>query len=229
MIRSIYFPHTGEVQLDIKPEKISSALLDPKGMLWVSLEAPTPEESKLILGDIFKFHHLAIEDCLSVGYQSPKVDDFGDYLFIIAHAIKSDKAFDQLKTMELNLFLGKNYLVTSHMEKTLHPIAHIRENLSRDNRLYANGVDFLCHAILDVLVDDYMPVIDKMDEEIEWMEELVLAKPTPMILERILNLKHSLLAMRRIISPQREIMNRLSRDDFPQIDRQSSHLLPRYL
>lgn len=221
MIRSIYFPHTGEVQIDIKPEKISSALQDPKGMLWVSLEAPTLEESSLILGDIFKFHHLSIEDCLSVGYQSPKVDDFGDYLFIIAHAIKSNKGFDKIKTMELNLFLGKNYLVTSHMGKTLHPIAHIRENLSRDNRLYANGVDFLCHAILDVLVDDYMPVIDKMDEEIEWMEESVLEKPTPIILKRILNLKHSLLAMRRIISPQREIMNRLSRDDFPQIDRQS--------
>jgi magnesium transporter len=70
-------------------------------------------------------------------------------------------------------------------------------------------------------VDDYMPVIDKMDEEIEWMEDTVLEKPNPKILERILNLKHSLMAMRRIISPQREIMNRLSRDDFPQIDRQS--------
>jgi len=93
--------------------------------------------------------------------------------------------------------------------------------MKKDRRIISNGSDFLCHAILDVLVDDYMPLLDKMDEEIEWLEDTVLSKPDPSTLERILNLKHSLMALRRIISPQREIMNRLSRDDYPQIDRQS--------
>ena len=221
MIHSIYYPRQGEAMLDLTPEQISTALQDQEGLLWVSLEAPTPEESRLILSQIFNFHPLSIEDCQSKGYQPPKVDDFGSYLFIIAHAIHPQQSFESLETMELNLFLGQNYLVTSHMEESLHPVTHIREALSRDYRLHANGADFLCHAILDVLVDDYMPVIDKMDEEIEWMEDSVVEKPNPQILERILNLKHSLMAMRRIISPQREIMNRLSRDDFPQIDRQS--------
>jgi len=81
----------------------------------------------------------------------------------------------------------------------------------------ANGADFLCHAILDELVDDYMPLLDKMDDEIEWLEDRVLEKPKPETLQRILNLKHATLSLRRFITPQREIMNRLSRDDFGMI------------
>lgn len=221
MIRSIFLPSSGEQQQNLSPDEMKAALKDSKGLLWISLEAPTVEESQQILSDLFHFHILAIEDCQSLGYQPPKVDDFGDYLFIIAHAIKPIQSFDELETLELNLFLGENYLVTSHLESDLHPITHTYESIKKDQRLVQNGADFLCHAILDILVDDYMPLLDKMDEEIEWLEDSVLSKPDPSTLQRILNLKHSLMALRRIISPQREIMNRLSRDDFPQIDRQS--------
>lgn len=221
MIRTYYFPANGEIQSNLDINQMKKALQDPIGFLWVSLEAPTVQESDSILREVFNFHPLAIEDCQSAGYQPPKVDEFKDYLFILAHAIHPSQDFNQLETMELNIFLGSNYLVTSHMEESLHPITHIQENIKRDSRLYTFGADFLCHAILDVLVDDYMPVIDAMDDEIEWLEDQVLEKPSPTTLQRILNLKHSLMAMRRIISPQREIMNRLSRDDFAQIDRQS--------
>jgi magnesium transporter len=101
------------------------------------------------------------------------------------------------------------------------PVEKVWKGIERDERIYSNGSDFLCHAILDALVDDYMPVLDKMDEEIEWLEDRVLSKPEPETLERILSLKHSVMTLRRIVSPQRETINRLSRDDFPQIDRQS--------
>lgn len=221
MINNLYFSSDGKQHQNLSIDELKLALQDSQGLLWVNLEAPTPEEFQLYLSDVFNFHTLAIEDCQSLGYQPPKVDDFGDYLFIIAHAIKPDQSFDELETMELNIFLGQNYVVTSHLERDLHPITHTFEAMKKDRRIISNGSDFLCHAILDVLVDDYMPLLDKMDEEIEWLEDTVLSKPDPSTLERILNLKHSLMALRRIISPQREIMNRLSRDDYPQIDRQS--------
>lgn len=221
MIRSIYISSESHQKENLSPDEIKVALQDAQGLLWVSLEAPTAEETQQILNDLFNFHILTIEDCQSLGYQPPKVDDFGDYLFIIAHAIKPNQSFDELETMELNLFLGKNYLVTNFLESELHPITQVFNAIKKDRRLIQNGADFLCHAILDVLVDDYMPLLDKMDEEIEWLEDTVLSKPDPSTLERILNLKHSLMALRRIIAPQREIMNRLSRDDYPQIDRQS--------
>jgi magnesium transporter len=94
------------------------------------------------------------------------------------------------------------------------PIEDVIKRLQKDERLLLNGSDFLCHAILDELVDDYMPLLVQTDEEIDWMEDKVLEKPSSKILQRILAMKHITLTLRRIITPQRETMNRLSRDEF---------------
>jgi magnesium transporter len=158
---------------------------------------------------------------MNVGYQPPKVDDFGSYIFLIVHAIHPDQNLTNLDTHELNLFLGENYLVTVFKGDILQPIESVFQKIKRDERLTQNGSDFLCHAVLDAMVDEYMPIIDQMDEDIEWLEDLVLSKPHPQVMARITNLKHSIMTLRRIISPMREVMNRLSRDDFPMIDRQS--------
>ncbi len=218
MIKSIYYPRGGSPQKDLGVEAIHQAIEANNGCLWVSLEHPTNEEIHLVLGDIFHFHPLAIEDSTTNGYQTPKIDDFSSYLFILCHALKPGPELD---TMELNAFLGKNYLVTSYISGEMPPIKAVWDRLDRDERLVKHGPDFLLHAILDFMVDEYMPVLDQMDEEIELLEDQVLDRPQPPVLERILALKHRIMGMRRIISPQREVMNRLSRDDFPQIDRQS--------
>ncbi|MEA4906603.1 MAG: magnesium/cobalt transporter CorA [Chloroflexi bacterium] len=221
MIRSIYVPKGGPARSHLSQEELTVALQDQEGLLWVSLEHPREEETQSVLRDLFHFHPLAIEDCLSQGYQAPKVDDFGPYIFIISHAIQPATDFREIETMELNLFLSENYLVTFYQESAMPCVEHVWQRLKQDERLLANGADFLCHAVLDRLVDEYMPLLDQMDEEIEWLEDSVLARPDPSILERILALKHSVMSLRRIVSPQREVINRLSRDDFPQIDRLS--------
>jgi magnesium transporter len=202
-------------------EKLKLALAEPAGLLWVNLERPDEAEANTILKDVFNFHPLSIEDCLSTGYQPPKVDDFGNSIFLIIHALHPGKELSVMETHELNLFLGKNYLVTCYLHDSMPAVDHIWQRLQRDNRLHSNGADFLCHAVLDKLVDEYMPVIDHMDDEIDWLEDQVLAKPNPVTLERVLSLKHSVMALRRILSPQREVINRLARDEFSQIDRQT--------
>lgn len=220
MIRTILFPANGNFEHNISHEQILDALKHPDDLLWVSLENPDNAEFD-ILRDVFHFHPLAIEDCTNVGYQPPKVDDFGTYLFLIVHAIHPNGDLTNLDTHELNLFLGPNYLVTVFKGDELRPIETVFQRMERDERLHINGADFLCHAILDALVDEYMPVIDQMEEDIEWLEDKVLARPDPLTLERIITLKHSIMTLRRIVSPMREVINRLSRDDFPMIDRQS--------
>ena len=92
---------------------------------------------------------------------------------------------------------------------------------AKDERLLSHGPDFLMHAILDANVDEFLPLLDDLDATIEDLEDQVLEKPRTETLTRILAIKHSLMVLRRMISPQREVMNRLSRDDFPQIDRNS--------
>lgn len=218
MIHSIFCPKNAPRQFGLSPEQMTHALQDPKGLLWVSLEGTNEEEVNAVLRDVFHFHPLAIEDCLSDGYQAPKVDIFSDYLFIIVHALQPDFPLDQLDTMELNCFLGSNYLVTSFTCGQMSPVQAVWERLERDERLLEHGADFLCYTILDQLMDEYLPLLDTMDEEIDRLEdEVVLAKPERGVLQRILALKHSILTLRRIIAPQREVMNRLSRDDLPQI------------
>ena len=221
MIRSIYFPPSGLPQQDLTAAEMIKSLDQADGLLWVSLERPQSVEIETVLSDVFHFHPLAIEDSQTLDYQPAKVDDFSNYLFLIFHAIQPSQDFHALQTMELDFFLGSNYLVTIYHTPIMPPVDAVWRRIERDERVYTNGSDFLCHAILDKLVDDYMPVIDQMDEEIEWLEDQILEKPQPEILERILSLKHSIMAMRRIVGPQREMINRLSRDDFPQIDRQS--------
>jgi len=221
MIHSIYCPKFGPRRLSLTPAEIAQALDDPEGLLWVSLEQPGEAEFRDILQDIFHFHPLAIEDCQSEGYQAPKVDDFGAYLFIIVHALRPEFPLDELDTMELNCFLGQNYLVTSYKSPIMGPVQHVWERLERDDRLTGRGADFLCHAILDQMVDEYMPLLDTIDNEIDRLEDQVLAKPKQDTLECILSLKHSIAVLRRIIAPQRELINRLSRDDLPLIASQN--------
>jgi magnesium transporter len=120
--------------------------------------------------------------------------------------------------MELNIFLGENFMVTLHLDEAMPPVDQLWNQLEKDERLTHNGTDILCHRLLDYLVDDYMPVLDDLDDEIEWLEDQVLARPNPQLLSRILALKHTLIALRRIMSPQREVLNRLSRDEFAMID-----------
>ena len=220
MQNSIYISSSDQIQSNLKFEDIIKGLQDPEGLVWVSLENPSDSELSSILTDCFQFHPLAIEDCQTLGYQAPKVDDFGSYIFIIAHAIHPHPDME-LETLELNLFLGHNYLVSVYRGEDMSLMERVRHRLMRDERLRHNGADFLCHAILDVLVDDYMPIIDQLDDEIEVLEDQVLARPESKTLERILTIKHNLLSLRRVINPLREIMNRLSRDEFPQIDRRS--------
>lgn len=221
MIKNCYFPVGGSFQKDISPEQLNTALSSGQGFVWISLENTSHDEVMEVLDRQFHFHPLAIEDSLSLGYQIPKVDDYNSYIFIIFQAILADDALDDLQTVELDLFLGENYLVTCFTEQSMPVLQNVWRRIERDSRIYSHGPDFFCHAILDNIVDDYLPLIDEMESEIDWIEDAVVAKPAPQTLEKLLSLKHSIMSLRRIISPQREVINRLSRDEFPQIKQYS--------
>lgn len=217
MIRSFVCGTECQLKQDLALEEIADALQEPGKTVWVSLETTTSDEFKTVLSDLFHFHPLAIEDCQSQGYQPPKVDDFGSYLFIVIHGIGVDSSSGDLVLKELDCFLGRNYLVTSYQTLDMPPIEAMKKRFDRDERLHNRGMDFLCHAILDRLVDEYMPILDEMDEELDKLEDMVLEHPRTEALQRVLSLKHNILTLRRVVSPEREVMNRLSRDDLPQI------------
>ncbi len=189
------------------------AMLDKSDLtLWVDFESASGDEAA-IFSSVFGFHPLAVEDALG-HVEHPKLDDYGSYLYVVAHGLDCTDLAGGLRILELDLFLGPNYLVTYHHEP-LHCIKAFRERAQRDDRYYHRGADGLAHAILDALVDDLMPVLDRLDATIEELEDEVLARPTQRTLSRILDVKQATLHLRRTAVPQREVVYRLSRNESP--------------
>jgi magnesium transporter len=120
MIQSFVFNDGKLVASNLDSDALRLVRADKGLLIWVNLSSPTPEESRVILEDVFSFHPLAIEDCLSES-RYPKIEDYEDYLFLVMHAVAFSKQ-DQFRTTELDFFIGKTFLVTHHTEP-LAPVA----------------------------------------------------------------------------------------------------------
>lgn len=217
MIRSVYYLPEGPTRTDLTYEEIGIALQQASGLLWVDLVDEPPESCRSLLEETFGFHPLAVDDALDETHV-PKVDDWGAYLYLVLHAVVFQAGDDEpLNTLELDLFLGRNYLVTYRIE----PIATLDRlwaACQRDERHLQKGAGGLLYRLADELVADYMPVVEAMDEAIDQVEDEVFGQPRPTLLARIFALKRALLHLRRIIAPQREVLNKLARGDYGVID-----------
>ncbi len=205
----VYSKEEGYRHFD-QADPLPKLLADKQNLVWLDMEKATPEEASL-LSTCFNFHPLAIEDCITETLL-PKIDNFGDYLFLVLHG--SLAAVDQaFATSEINFFLGRNYLVTYHDEPS-RSINRAKDRCLKKGPAMTLGADFLLHDILDGMVDHYFPVLDRFDQAIEKIEEEIFSNPKREILNEIIGLKKEVMALRRVTGPQREILNRLSRDKF---------------
>ena len=217
MIRSLYFVPGQPIQKDLPPERFPELIQNGQSVLWVDFSSEPPETCLPILQN-FKFHPLAIDDALQETHV-PRLDDWADYLYIVFNYMDVKKNGDgwESRVDELDIFLGRNYIVTHHDE----PITAIQDtwiSCDRDPRTLQEGADHLLYKIADYLISEYMPVVEKIDDAIDQIEDQVFDRPSPRTLEQLFALKRVLLAMRRIVLPQREVMNKLARDDFQVVD-----------
>ena len=216
MIRSLFYKD-GKIRTDLKPAEWSAALADTDGLLWVDFEGNPPEKDEPLLREIFHFHPLAIDDALEESHV-PKVDDWGDYLYVVLHAVAFKPGDEQgIDTQELDVFLGMNYIVTHHDEH-IPAVERVHENVQRDERHLKEQADHLLYRLTDEVVASYMPVVDQIDEAVDDAEDQIFARPSSRTLEQIFMLKRAILHLRRIIDPQREVLNKLARDDYRVID-----------
>jgi magnesium transporter len=207
---------SGRFRTNIEYEELKHSVKDHNCTVWVDFEGASNEENKA-LTEVFNFHPLAVEDCLNTSEQ-PKLDNYDDYLFLVLHAVNFARKHDEaLTTLELNLFVGKNYIVTHH-RKPIRSINSNRELCSRDpNAFLGKGTDFLLHKIVDAVVDNYLPTIAMIEHEIDSIEDDIFDNCTQQILNRILMLKKDATYLRKIISQQRNIVYRLANTEFPVI------------
>jgi magnesium transporter len=213
MIHSVYYATDGQVRSDLKPEEIGAALRQPGGLLWVDLAGEPDEVCQPLLLDTFGFHPLAVDDALDEAHV-PKVDDWGEYLYLVLHGVVFEPADDEpLHTHELDLFLGQNYLV-SYRTEPIAAVDRVWADCQRDDRHLQKGAGRLLYKLTDELVADYMPAVEAVDEAIDQVEDEIFGQPGPTLLERIFVLKRALLHLRRIMAPQREVLNKLARGDY---------------
>jgi len=215
---------SGEIKkLTIK--ELSQALQRPaEGLFWVDLEDPNEAEEETVLLSLFDFHPLAVEDCGHGREEEghlPKVEDFGDYLFVIVNPVESVPPPNgsrssyklTIRTTQLSAFLSKRALVTHHY-KPLRSIGYASQLIAKNPQSLGRGPDYLFHIIIDDIVDNYTPILDRLDEVIDGMEDEVFHQASQRTMARILHLKKDIITVRRIAFYQREMLNRLSRGEF---------------
>jgi magnesium transporter len=176
--------------------------LERDHFFWLDMTSPTHEQLAK-LRELFGFHPLAIEDTEEFG-QRPKLDNYGDYVLLVFYGARGDtpEAADPLR--EVHLFISGKYVITIHRDP-LSPLDEQREQL--DGRTL-HSEQFLIYRVLDSLTDSFFPMLSDIDDEIDQLEDAVLANPTDQQLERLFAMKRQLVAMRKVVTPQRDIFAR---------------------
>ena len=194
-----------------KPEDVKG-YLGKYAVTWLDCVGLT-EANIGALGEIFGFHRLCLEDCSQLP-QRPKVDDYGDYFFLVIKEIEYSKG--DVKAHQVSMFVGRNYVVTIR-EKPSNLLDPLFDRIAQKSpRLQDKGSDYLCYAIVDRVIDGYAPILEVVEDEIEAVEsEILLDKVSKETLKRIFKMKRDLLLLRKIIIPTREMVLLFQRGDFP--------------
>ena len=215
----VYRPGEERVEEGFTVEQLPDLLKDENLMIWVDMERPTEEDDRILL-DIFHFHPLVVEDCRAERHH-PKAEEFPGYVYFIMHGVTAETDSEQFITIELDFFLGPNYVLTYHHD-LFRSINNVKQKVRSSPVVCRRGPAYLLYQILDQLVDYYTPVLDDFDERISKLEDDIfnLRNPDNSILEEIQGLKRSVLRLRRISQKQLNILYRLSHGEFKMADEQ---------
>jgi magnesium transporter len=177
-------------------------------VLWVNVDGVGDAETTARLGEIFGLHRLALEDVTSV-QQRPKVESYGEYLFVVARMIFPD---GRLHTEQVSMFLGKVFLLT-FQERPGDCFDPVRERIRKgQGHIRQAGHDYLAYSLLDAIVDSYFPVLEDYGERLEDLEQEVITVSDERTITSILDTKRDLLTLRRTLWPMRDLFNSLLRD-----------------
>ncbi|MCK5127473.1 MAG: magnesium/cobalt transporter CorA [candidate division Zixibacteria bacterium] len=194
-------------------------LSQPDLIMWVDMTAPSDKESYVLTHD-FNFHPLAIEDVISE-VPRPKIDDYGKYLFLVFQIADYMGKETGLKVSEVDFFLTKNCLVTVHFDD--HQVfENLYTRAGKDDRLFFRGADFLFHAVLDSVIDNYTSALDLLEFEVDAVEDDVFEEPDEETVKTIFTLRRDIHHMKRIAQPQQEVLAMITREDYELISEKTS-------
>ncbi|MBN2240310.1 MAG: magnesium/cobalt transporter CorA [Dehalococcoidales bacterium] len=180
------------------------------GLKWINIENPTTTETEFLASQ-YSFHPLDLDDCLS-RIQRPKIDEYKDYLFIVLHFPVFNPEARVTTPSQVSVFIGENYLITLH-KGDLKPLVklfldcQLNEDAREENLSFGSG--YLLYRVIDRLIDYCLPILSKIGDNIENVEEQIFTSSMPRGIREISILRRDVIAFRRIIWPMRSVINRL--------------------
>ena len=186
-------------------------------LTWIYIETPTTQDVEY-LAQNFNFHPLNLDDVLS-RVQRPKIDDYPDHLFIVLHFPVYDKENRVTHPSEVDIFIGESYVITIHKSGDLKPLAKFFKECRLDegtcNTYMSRSSGFLFYHMLDRLVNYCFPILDKVVDNVEKVEDLIFARPVPETVREILLVRRDLISFRRVVHPQIGVVEALEQEEYP--------------
>jgi magnesium transporter len=161
---------------------------------------------------VLELHPLVVEDCLSPSEQ-PKIDDYGDSLFLVTHGVRTDAGEALFRSQELDAILQAHVLVTFHSVES-RSVADTKTSVRKAGYPLRRGAAAVLHEILDRQIDRYLPVLEEVELRLDRIEDTLFERPSQALLEEILDLKRATLGLRRSLVKQRDVLHRLGRREF---------------
>jgi magnesium transporter len=201
-------------------------------ILWIDLQNPTPEEEEAIFTRFFPVHPLTLEDITKprrepdTGAHLPKVEEFGNYLFVVVNPLPAELMNDKIRKPlshmnrtrpQLSAVLNKHLLITHHYAE-MPCVNDGQRGLLRHPENLGRGPDYVFHLILDGVVDDYAPVVERLADQLDTLERRMFRTPTKALLTRLLRLKRQVSFLRKTMILEREVLARLIRGEFELVD-----------
>jgi magnesium transporter len=187
---------------------------DKPTVTWINIDGLHQVEILEKLGECYGFHPLVLEDILNTD-QRPKVEDYGEYIYIVLKMLDQNNKSNEILTEQISLILGPNFVI-SFQEREGDVFGPIRERIrTGKGRIRKMGPDYLAYALLDSIVDNYFVIMEKLGEKIEFLEEEVVKQPIPETLQTIHHLKREMIFFRKAVWPLREVIGSLERGELP--------------
>ena len=217
MITSFLLREGKKLETGIDLKKVKKLLKNEKNILWLDFFDPSEEDFEFLRAAIY-LHSLVIDAC-RVPQEEPKVDEFLDYLFMIMHSVyfykdKEERGEEPLSIREIDVILGKNYILTLHKEKIWN-INTIMEELKKNPEILSKGCDFLLYSILDDIMDNYFYILNLIEDRIDELEDTVSTAKPEKFLNKVFSYKRHIIFLRKVMAPQRELIARFCRRDYP--------------
>lgn len=217
----LYNPASGMNCGKLNATQMKEALNDASSLLWMDLQDIDDEDID-ILTSVFNIHPLTIEDFIMPNAR-PKIENFGDYLYLIMFALESNPTNqkngthrEKINTVELDFCLGRNFLITFH-NAPISGLTACGDRVRKQSPTMMHGADMLLYSILDTCVDTYFPIITEFDNMVDEMSDELFKEPSQKTLKRIYMIKNEILHLRRAIGPQADVASLIVRGDFPLI------------